>query len=285
MGSLAKWIGQLTARSMESESAKILRTIQSNKIPNSLSQRLDTTLKDSHDMRVFGLGTLSSMSNIERYARFTYSMYGIYSTMEHELDISSGSAHQNSASAAVEYFWNQHGDILRRSEKLKEHLKDIGKDLGSMDYPTATLNYMHAIRLSGASDRKLNGGLLLGHAYTRYLADLMGGQVIGTPTRLALGLQKDSPKQYTFDLIKNGLELTRKEYIEKIYQDLNTSGDIILKGTAGNTMKNREYMQEKVVDEARSAFRHNIEVYSEEPILADSVVGLRNIISGWLLRK
>ena len=284
MGSLAKRFGQLTARSIESESSQIIRTIQSNKIPNSLSQRLDTTLKDSHDMKVFGLGTLSSMSNIDRYARFTHSMYGIYSTMEKELDLAAANANATNSSP-VKNFWNRHERILRRSEKLKQDLLDIGRDVKSMEYSPATERYMNAIRGSGTNDREHDGGLLLGHAYTRYLADLMGGSVLATPTRLALGLKSDSPQQYSFDLNIDGeLELTRKEYVEKIYFDLNASGDILLGGIDKDDEKGGAIL-EQVVDEARSAFRHNIEVYSEEPIYMNSVRGLLNIISGWVFKK
>ena len=284
MGSLAKRFGQLTARSIESESSQIIRTIQSNKIPNSLSQRLDTTLKDSHDMKVFGLGTLSSMSNIDRYARFTHSMYGIYSTMEKELDLAAANANATNSSP-VKNFWNRHERILRRSEKLKQDLLDIGRDVKSMEYSPATERYMNAIRGSGTNDREHDGGLLLGHAYTRYLADLMGGSVLATPTRLALGLKSDSPQQYSFDLNIDGeLELTRKEYVEKIYFDLNASGDILL-GDIDKDDEKGGAILEQVVDEARSAFRHNIEVYSEEPIYMNSVRGLLNIISGWVFKK
>ena len=201
MGSLAKRIGQLSAKSMESESSQILRTIQSNKVPNSLSQKLDKTLKDSHDMKVFGLGTLSSLSNIDRFTRFTYSMYGVYSTMEHELDLT---ADTNSTSSAVKHFWMNHEKILRRSDKLKQDLiQSLAhsnnnnnnnmtiNDIMDMEYSPSTKKYIEAIQDAGEHDRKYNTGRLLGHAYTRYLADLMGGQVLATPTKLALGLNDD----------------------------------------------------------------------------------------------
>ena len=301
MGSLAKRLGQLTARSIESESAQIVRTIQSNKIPHSLSQGLDTTLKDSHDMKVFGLGTLSSMSSMERYARFTHSMYGVYSAMEEELDLSSGitkNTNENggftnvgTTSKPVQYFWTRHSDVLRRSNKLKQDLIDIGKDIESMNYTTATIQYRDAIRSAGSKDRERDGGggLLLGHAYTRYLADLMGGQVLATPTRLALGLNSDSPKQYSFDLNYadnngGGNRLTRKDYVEKIYQDLNASGDILTKDIE-NRQVGRDTVLEEIVEEARSAFQHNVDVYSEEPIWIDSLLGLKNIIGGWVLQR
>merc|ERR1712125_232516 len=124
-------------------------------------------------------------------------------------------------------------------------------------------------------------GDLLGHAYTRYLADLMGGSVLGTPTRLALGLSRGSPQQYYFDFTFDGQVLSRKAYVEQIYRDLNASGNIL----AGNGGRDDNVTLEKIVDEARSAFKHNIEVYSEEPIYLQSFMGLKNIVTGYLLRR
>jgi len=255
-------MGQLAAKSLESESSQILRTIASNKVPNSLSQRLDTTLKDSHNMKVFGLGTLSSMSSIERYSKFTNAMYGVYSTMEDELDKSSLS------SPAIQTFWSQHGDILRRSEKLRLDLEEVG--YGSNGYSSATKQYISTIRLAGIEDRKDSGGRLLGHAYTRYLADLMGGQVLGTPTRLALGLKEGTPRQYSFHYEN---DMDRKMYVEKIYKDLNDSGDMVC------PLKSDEL--ESIISEARTAFKCNIDVYSEEPMWIESALGLKNIAVGY----
>jgi len=263
MGSLSKRLGQMTARSLESESSQIIRTIAANKIPNSLAQRLDTTLQDSHDMKIFGLGTLSSMSSLERYAKFTNSMYGVYSTMEDELDESS------LLSPAIQSFWYKHRDILKRSEKLQLDLSDVDYEFNG--YSSATSYYMQAIRLAGEKDRQDNGGRLLGHAYTRYLADLMGGQVLGAPTRLALGLAEGTPRQYAFEYEKGS---NRRLYVEKIYKDLNDSGDIICPAKSDDL--------EMIVSEARTAFKHNIDVYSEEPIWIESAVGLKNIIGGYI---
>ena len=63
--------------------------------------------------------------------------------------------------------------------------------------------------------------MLLGHACNRHLSDLMGGQALGAPTRLEI---EGAPRQYTFNY-EEGMD--RKMYVEKIYKDLNDSGDII----------------------------------------------------------
>lgn len=74
MGSFAKRLGQIMAKSVETESANILKTGRANKLEGSLSLALDGTLKRGHDMKVFGLGTVASMASTPRYARFTASV-------------------------------------------------------------------------------------------------------------------------------------------------------------------------------------------------------------------
>lgn len=262
MGSVAKRLSQLTA--LESESSRILRTIQPNKIPNSLSQRLDTTLKDSHNMKVFGMGTLASMASRDRYMRFTHSMYGVYSTMEDELDrccVIPNDDNENGTESTnvVAHFWNKHSEILRRSDKLKGDMLDLSpRDTVPSEYSVATDEYRNAIRAAGTKDREDGGGRLLGHAYTRYLADLMGGQVLGTPTRLALGLEVGAPRQYSFTF-----PVDRKKYVEDVYYDLNG---------AGGLMDGDGAQIEDAVAEARAAFGYNVKVYSEEPFVIDSVL-------------
>merc|ERR1719469_854315 len=65
-------------------------------------------------MKVFGLGSLASMANEDRYLRFTKSMYGVYSTMENEMD--KCSVHSGTP---VAYFWKRHSEILRRADLLR----------------------------------------------------------------------------------------------------------------------------------------------------------------------
>ena len=66
MGTLTKRLGQLAARSLESESSNILKNARANKVPGSLALALDQTLRKGHDMRTFGLGTAASMASRAR---------------------------------------------------------------------------------------------------------------------------------------------------------------------------------------------------------------------------
>merc|ERR1712046_512329 len=117
------------------------------------------------------------------------------------------------------------------------------------------------------------GDLLLAHAYVRYLADLFGGSFLGNPTRLALALS-DIPEFYRpsqgphAELIK----ANRTLFIELFYQQLNNLG-------MGMSVER----QAQVVEEARRAFQHNADIYTEQPgLLRGAVTGSFKLASGYL---
>lgn len=113
---------------------------------------------------------------------------------------------------------------------------------------------------------------------SRFVADLFGGRMLGTPTRLALpDLGNRQPHFYTWDAL---VERDRHAYIERIYGALNTAGEAM-----------DAPRRARVVDEARLAFRHNAAVYTEDPRLVVGAVrgalriavgGVRAIASGGL---
>jgi len=254
MGSFTKKLGQLAARSLETEGANILKTSRANKRPGSLAMALDKTLKDGHDMRIFGLGTAAALANVSRYGRFTVAMHAVYSEMEAQLDRSAG--------PVMNRVWQHHGDILRRSQALAADLQDVGIDPCTAVLTSGTKRYVQAIRDCGETH---TGAGLLGHLYCRYFADLFGGQMLGRPTQLALGLAV-APRHYVFDIDQIG----RREYIEAVYQSLNEAGD---------EMSNAH--REAAVQAAYDAFRHNAIVYNEEPRLwTDATRGVFNMVGG-----
>jgi len=286
MGTFAKRLGQLTAKSLESESRNIIRTCAANKQPGSLSLALDGTLKQGHDMRVFGLGTAASMASRERYARFTASMHAVYGAMEEELDRSAV------ISPAIGAAWSRHGATLRRAKALQADLADVlggaeaasaassaaAAPLAQGGTSPATARYVAGIREAGASDRAAGAGgaqshgtgggaRLLGHLYCRYFADLFGGQMLAGPTRAALALDAGTPRHYTFDLPESG---GRRALIEEVYLSLNEAGALL-----------SEEAFDAVVQESFKAFGHNVDVYSEEPIWLDAARGSFNICAGY----
>jgi len=259
MGTFSKRLGQLAAQSFKTEGATIIQTSRANKLPGSLALALDRTLKDGHDMKVFGLGTAASMANIERYGRFTVAMHAIYSGMEAQLD--------KVAVGPVEEVWSRHGDVLRRAPALALDLQDIGIDANAVSLSPGTQRYVTAIQEAGDTHA---GAGLLGHLYCRYFADLFGGQMLGTPTQLALGLPQ-SPRHYVFDIQDVG----RREYIEAIYESLNHAGDEL-----------DSLQRDVAVSAAYDAFTHNAVVYNEEPsLMMDATTGVFNVVTGFISSK
>ncbi|GMI12327.1 hypothetical protein TrLO_g13334 [Triparma laevis f. longispina] len=268
MGSFAKVLSQFTnvasarlsAPGASSTSSRgILQTSRANK--TGLSLRLDATLKDGHDMKTFGLGTAASLASRGRYARFTSSMFKVYSVMEKELD--------DSCSPSVRLVWDEFGDNLRRAEALKKDLRDVADNSGNIGVSTATNDYVNAIISAASKDQDDNGARLIGHLYCRYFADLMGGQILATPTRYALNLSYDAPRHYYFGDFAGE---NRGRNVERLYARFNEAGEII-----------DDDGIEEVIQETYAAFDHNINVYKEEGRLwEDSAIGVRNIILGYL---
>jgi len=278
MGSLAKALSQLgnvaaarlAAPASSSSSRGILQLSSANK--SGLSLLLDGTLKEGHDMKTFGLGTAASLANLSRYARFTASMRHVYGAMEASLDAST--------SPAIVPLWSAHGEVLRRAPALSLDLADValpleGQSLDELYPPTpATRRYMDAISEAARKDEADGGARLIGHVYCRYFADLFGGQMLAAPTRYALApaVLEGTPRHYEF----GEFGANRKESIEMLYEAFNAAG-----GSLGSNAAVQE-----VVDEARLAFAHNIEVYSEEGGLwTGATVGVANMVVGFAREK
>lgn len=278
MGDIGKRLGSKVAKSLMSESsATILKTAKANK--TSLSKALDGTMKKSHDMKIFGLGTLATMASRQRYARFTGTMYAVYRTMEQELDASAA------VSDPVGIVWNPYGSVLRRSERLHQDLLDVqvssspALDLTNESlWSPATTAYVHSIREAGQHDRENKGARLLGHLYCRYFADLFGGSVLATPYRVALGLPTDTPRHYEFDFSSvdvDGSGGSRRELVEGVYSSINEA--------ATHMTTDQE---DQVAAESMLAFQHNIDVYSEDgKLYTDSVRGGLNVVTGLVADK
>ncbi|CAK0809527.1 unnamed protein product [Prorocentrum cordatum] len=96
------------------------------------------------------------------------------------------------------------------------------------------------------------------------------GQALATPYRVALGLAHGTPRHYAFALPEGG----RRAYISDIYASLNEAGEMLPQEEC-----------ELVVQEALLAFRHNIDVYSEEPLYLDAARGVANMCSGYVASR
>ena len=96
---------------------------------------------------------------------------------------------------------------------------------------------------------------LLAHFYARYLADLFGGSMLGWPTRRALGFAT-TPQFYVHDVFESKGGVTRKTFVERVYEAINDAGAGVPAAAA------------ETVEEARRAFSANAAVFAEGGVVA-----------------
>lgn len=275
-GQLPKSVqSQSTRFFYESSSAKIFKESRANKV--GLSHALDGSLRSGeHDMKVFGLGFLRTVSTRQEFAKITASMYFFYKAMETEFDAlvaseASTCSQGNSKSfvlggASVSRVWRTFPE-LRRAPRLQQDYEGLGLDIDSAIASPATLRYVHRIH----EVAKQEPALLLGHFYCRYFADLFGGSMLGYPTKIALGLN-GIPAFYQYH---PAVETNRQEYIERVYLLLNEEGDMLDQG-----------LRNAVVAEAITAFRHNQDIFLEQPDLHfKASLGAARIVGGFVVDK
>ena len=210
-----------------------------------LAQALDVTMRDgSHDMKVFGTGTLAALTSRPAYVSFAASHYHFYREIERRLDDAA------SASTPSGQLWQEFASDLRRAPRLEQDLETLlGTSVAAHPPSPATSRYVDAVADAAARERD-GPPFLIAHFYCRYLADLFGGSMLGWPTRRALDLP-DVPAFYVHDA--PAIQDARFEYVERVYEAINRAGSDL---DAAGTMA--------VADEARHAFALNAAVYGED---------------------
>jgi heme oxygenase len=245
-------VSRSSARGLAS-ARQIFKGSRANKV--GLSKELDTLLRNKHDMRTFGLGFLAECASVESYARAISQRYHYYTAMEARFDAATW--------GAIVAVWPVREAELRRSERLATDLRNLGIDPANALRTPALDAYVR--RIQTASDDGL-----VGHLYCRYFADLFGGSMLGTPTRLALGLKHEC----TAYALAPRVLADKAPYIEALYEAINAAGE-------GLTPAQREH----VVEEARAAFTHNAELVKERgsaTLVLQASAGLAQLIAGYL---
>ena len=252
-----------------SSTAAIFRNSTANK--TGLSYELDGTMRSgSHDMKTFGAGSLRALVSKSTLLQFLDGHRVFYEAMEEELDKSNG------PSMVV---WKKFEKNLRRTQSLIHDCQVLSTEVGYNGILTpskAALSYARRLREVGGLEKDTGVPLLLGHFYTRYFADLFGGSMMGIPTKFALSL-KETPQFYmhSVEIIER-----RREYVENIYEALNTAGRDLSKEQT-----------KKIVDEAALAFRLNAALYREgfggdgAGMYAGAALGGARIILGYIAEK
>lgn len=203
-----------------------------------MSEQIKAATKDSHvraENTQLMLNYQKGQITQTQYKLLLCSLYEIYQALEEELD-------RNCDHPAVQpiYFPQE----LARLESLEQDLEHFfgPQWKKKISVPAATHRYTQRLREIG----KNNPNLLVAHAYTRYLGDLSGGQVLGKITQKSLGLSgTNGVAFFTFPGV------TSPNKFKQLYRGRMNSIDLT------------EQARREVLDEATRAFEFNIEVFDD----------------------
>ncbi|XP_069762569.1 heme oxygenase 2-like [Narcine bancroftii] len=219
--------------------------------PTDLSEILKEGTKESHDRAEntqFVKDFLRGEIDRELFKLGTVALYFTYTALEEEIDKNA----EHPAFAPL-YFPLE----LHRKEALAKDLEFLWgpgwKD--QIECSEATKRYVERIHHVGEHEPEL----LAAHAYTRYMGDLSGGQVLKKVAQRALALPStgEGIQFYNFDNISNP-SLFKQLYRSRL-----------------NNLENSEQSRERLVEEANRAFRFNIEVFEELDKIRKTVCGMK----------
>ncbi|XP_048846284.1 heme oxygenase 2 [Brienomyrus brachyistius] len=207
--------------------------------PEDLSEMLTAGTKESHDKAEnspFVKDFLRGRICREIFKLGSVALYYTYMAMEEEIE-----RNKDHPQFAPLYFPTE----LHRHQALARDLEYFyGEDWEqTISCSPATQHYVERIHEVGASDPVL----LVAHAYTRYMGDLSGGQVLRKVAQRSLKLPPtgEGLNFYQFDAIHNA-KTFKQLYRSRMNElDLDTA------------------TKERVVAEANRAFQFNMEVFAE----------------------
>ncbi|XP_014837300.1 PREDICTED: heme oxygenase-like [Poecilia mexicana] len=150
-------------------------------VTRDLSEQIKEVTKESHvraENTELMLSFQRGQVTLPQYKLLLCSLYEIYRALEEEMDRNS-----NHPAVAPIYFPAE----LARIKSIEKDLEYFyGPDWREkIVVPAATQRYSHRLRQIG----KENPEFLVAHAYTRYLGDLSGGQVLGRIAQKSMGLK------------------------------------------------------------------------------------------------
>ncbi|CAJ0934171.1 unnamed protein product [Ranitomeya imitator] len=207
--------------------------------PTDLSELLKEGTKVSHEKAEntkFVKDFLKGRIKRELFKLATGALYYTYSALEEELDRNK----ENPAIAPL-YFPQE----LHRAEALQKDVTYFyGEDWkDTIQCSEATQAYVDRIRHLGRHKPEL----LVAHAYTRYMGDLSGGQVLKKVAQRALHLPNtgEGIQFYMFDNVTNA------QQFKQLYR------------ARLNTLELNAKAKEDMVEEANKAFQFNMQVFEE----------------------
>ncbi|XP_058047337.1 heme oxygenase 1 [Ahaetulla prasina] len=204
-----------------------------------LSEALKENTKDVHEeaentefMKIFQKGQVS----FHEFKLYLGSLYYIYVALEEESE-----RNKDNPVYAPVYFPNE----LNRTVALEDDLEYFYGPTWKKDIqcPEATQNYVDRIHHVGQHEPEL----LVAHAYTRYLGDLSGGQILKKIAQKSLSLPNTGKGLSFF----NFSGITNISKFKQLYR------------ARMNSIPMDSSTIERIVEEARKSFLLNIEVFQE----------------------
>ncbi|KAI9533367.1 hypothetical protein NQZ68_024421 [Dissostichus eleginoides] len=216
------------------ETMKSARKNDPEDVGSDLSEQIKAATKDSHvraENTTLMLDYQKGKITLPQYKLLLCSLYEIYRALEEELD-------RNASHPAVApIYFPQELARLQTLERDLEHF--FGSEWRQrVIVPAATVRYQERIRRSP--------DLLVAHAYTRYLGDLSGGQVLGKITQRSLGLSsKDGLSFFSFPGISS------PHRFKQLFR------------SRMNSIELTEGRREEMLREANTSFLLNIQVFDD----------------------
>ncbi|NWX90295.1 HMOX2 oxygenase, partial [Nothoprocta pentlandii] len=207
--------------------------------PTDLSELLKKGTKESHDRATntqFVKDFLKGRIKKEVFKLATVALYFTYSALEEEMD-----RNKDNPVFAPLYFPLE---LHRREALVKDIEYFYGEDWKEkIQCSEATQQYVDRIRHVGQHEPEL----LVAHAYTRYMGDLSGGQVLKKVAQRALKLPttEEGIQFYMFENISNA------QQFKQLYR------------ARMNALDLDKNTKERIVEEANRAFKLNMQVFDE----------------------
>ncbi|XP_040002761.1 heme oxygenase-like [Xiphias gladius] len=203
-----------------------------------LSEQIKKVTKESHvraENTEIMLSFQRGQVTLAQYKLLLCSLYEIYQALEEEMDRNS-----NHPGVAPIYFPAE----LARVESIEKDLEYFyGPDWREkIVVPAATKRYCHRLRQIG----KENPEFLIAHAYTRYLGDLSGGQVLGRIAQKSMGLKSNEGLSFFAFPGVSSPNLFKQLYRSRM-----------------NSVELTEEERNGVLEEAVRAFEFNIQVFDD----------------------
>lgn len=202
-----------------------------------LAKQLREGTTKSHSMAEnvsFVKSFLGGVVDKKSYRKLVANLFYIYCAMEQEID-------KNKNHVAVKYIYFP--ELFRKASLTKDLLYYYGPDWFSQIQPSsATQLYVNRIHEIGANQPEL----LVAHAYTRYIGDLSGGQILKKIAVNAMNLQDNlGTSFYDFERITD----------EKLFKDQ-------YRNELDNIPLNDNQISQ-IIAEANIAFNLNMKIFKE----------------------